>query len=97
MMCCRIVELRNKEVICKSDGSRVGCVFDVEIDTCSGKLVSIIVLGKPRFYGVLGREEDIVIPWEMIDIIGEDIILVSDEFSKRFQYRGPKNKMQIDS
>ncbi len=91
-MCCRIVELRNKEVVCKSNGLRLGSVFDVEIDTCSGKLVSIIVLGKPKCFGLLGREEDIVIPWEMLDVIGEDIILISENYSKGFRYERTKNR-----
>ena len=91
-MCCRIVELRNKEVVCKSNGLRLGCVFDVEIDTCSGKLVSIIVLGKPKCFGLLVREEDINIPWEMIDVIGEDIILISENFSNNLTYRHIKNR-----
>ncbi len=37
--CCRIVDLRCKEVISVCDGSRLGYVNDVEIDTCSGRLV----------------------------------------------------------
>ena len=41
--CCRIVDLRCKEVISVCDGSRLGYVNDVEIDTCSGRLVAIVV------------------------------------------------------
>lgn len=78
-MCCRIIELKDKEVICVKDGTRLGCVCDVEIDTCSGRLSSLIIYGKPKAWGVLGRENDIIIPWENIEIIGEDTILVSYE------------------
>ena len=42
MNCC-ITDLRNKEVICAKTGCRLGCVSDVEIDTCSGCLVAIVV------------------------------------------------------
>ncbi len=46
-MNCRITDLRAKEVICVKDGSRLGNVCDVEIDTCTGQLCAIIVFG-PR-------------------------------------------------
>lgn len=78
-MCCRIIELKNKEVICIRDGTRLGFVSDVEIDTCSGKLVSVVIYGRPRLFGLFGKEEDIVIEWDCIEVIGDDTILVNYE------------------
>ena len=75
--CCRIEDLRCKEVICIKDGACLGYVGDVEVSTCSGKLESIVIFGPNRWFGLFGREEDIVIPWEQIDVIGDDTILVS--------------------
>lgn len=89
-MCCRITDLRDKDVICIKDGTRLGCVFDVEIDTCTGRLVSIIVQGRAKCFGLLGHEDDIVIKWECIELIGEDAILVSGEF-----FHGGRNKSNI--
>ena len=43
-MNCRITDLRAKEVICVKDGSRLGNVCDVEIDTCTGQLCAILYL-----------------------------------------------------
>ena len=76
-MNCRIIEMRNREVISLKDGSRLGYVCDVEIDSCSGKLTSIIIYGKPRLWGLLGKEPDMVIPWEEIQVFGDETILVS--------------------
>ncbi len=76
-MGCRIIEMRDKQVICIKDGTIIGCVCDVEIDIQSGKLVSIVIYGRPRCFGLLGRNEDIVIPWNCIEIIGSDTILVN--------------------
>lgn len=76
-MICRLADLRNKEVINIKDGMRLGCVCDAELDTCTAKLLSIIVYGRPRWFGLLGREEDIIIKWCDIEVIGEDTILVS--------------------
>ncbi len=73
---CRIVDLRHKEVINVSDGSRIGCVNDVEVDIKCAKIISIVIYGRLKFFGVFGREDDIVIKWENIDVVGEDTILV---------------------
>ncbi len=76
-MRCRIVDMRAKEVINVKTGMRIGCVSDVEIDTKTAKLVCIIIYGKLKWFGLLGREDDIIIKWDEIEVIGEDTILVS--------------------
>ncbi len=75
-MNCRIADLRNKDVICIGDGTCLGCVGDVEIDTCTARLVAIIIYGRPKCFGMMGYEDDCVICWEDIKLIGEDAILV---------------------
>lgn len=82
-MSCRIAELRHKEVINQSDGMRLGFVDDVEVDTKNACLVSIIVYGRPKLFGLLGRCDDIVIPWSNIHLIGEDTILVTCNCQRR--------------
>jgi YlmC/YmxH family sporulation protein len=77
-MCC-IEDLARKDVINVKDGCRLGFVGDVEIDTCDGKIVSLIIYGRTKFFGLFGREDDLVIPWCDIQKIGEDIILVCCE------------------
>ena len=72
----RIGELCRKEVIDVMDGSRYGYVGDAEIDLETGQVRALVVPGKRRFFGLLGREEDKVIPWEAVKRFGEDIILV---------------------
>lgn len=75
MNCC-ITDMHEKEVINLKDGCRLGNVCDVEIDTCSGRLVAIIIFGRSKLFGLLGRCEDIRICWEDIKVIGNDTILV---------------------
>lgn len=75
-MQCRVADLRCKEVINVCDGTRYGLVCDVLVDVVCGKLVAIVVPGPYRFLGMFGRAEDLVIPWESIKRIGDDIILV---------------------
>ena len=73
----RIAELRYKEVISVEDGTRYGYAGDMEIDLETGRVKALIVPGRRRFFGLLGREEDKYIPWDAISRFGEDIILVA--------------------
>jgi YlmC/YmxH family sporulation protein len=75
-ICCRVTELRYKDVISVEDGCRLGCVADVEIDTCSARVIALVVEGKGKFFGLFGKCEEYVIYWKDIVIIGEDAILV---------------------
>lgn len=53
-----------------------GYVQDVCADLESGNITSIIVPGNNKLLNVFGGKNDIVIPWQNIKCIGEDIILV---------------------
>ena len=75
-MNCRVVDMRQKEVINIKDGTRLGTVCDVEIDTTNAKVVAIVVYGRLRCFGLFGREDDIIIKWQDIQVIGDDTILV---------------------
>jgi YlmC/YmxH family sporulation protein len=75
-MIVRIAELRDRQVICVKNGALLGMVGDIELDTESGKLSSIVIFGRPKGFGLFGRDDDIVIPWEDIEIIGNETILV---------------------
>ncbi len=72
----RLIELRQKEIINICTCSSLGCPADVEFNPRTGRITALIVPGPARFCGLLGRENDILIPWECICQIGEDIILV---------------------
>ena len=82
----RIAQMRYKEVISLSDGTRFGFVDDMEVDLDSGKVRRLIIPGRRRLFGLLGREEDISIPWEQVKRFGEDIILVEDQKNSRPDY-----------
>ena len=73
---CRVSELRYKEIINVSDGSRYGWVGDVEVDLDSGQVPALVVPGRLRLFGLLGREEDRVFPWDAVRRFGADTILV---------------------
>ena len=85
----RSSDFRQKEVININDGRRLGFVCDVEVNLDSGRIESIVIPGGGKIFGLLGKENEYVIPWERIKKIGEDIILVDmDErfIRKHFEY-----------
>lgn len=77
MNCCRVTELRHKEVINSSNGCRIGFVDDVEVDTETARVVALVIYGRTRFFSFFSRGEDTIIRWENIKLIGEDTILVT--------------------
>ena len=84
----RIGELKSRDVISIRDGTRIGVTGDVEIDGESAKLTALVVYGRPRLFGLLGHEEDTVIPWNYVTMIGEDAVLVDHVPQRRLQKRG---------
>lgn len=70
------MDFNSKEVINISDGKRLGFVQDVCADLESGKITSIIVPGGNKLLSRFSNENDIVITWDKIRCIGDDIILV---------------------
>ena len=68
-------DLQCKEVICLTDGRRLGFIRDAEVEVPSGKILSVTVPGPCRFCGLFGRRDDYCIPWDCICRIGPDLIL----------------------
>jgi len=74
----KVSDLRLREVINIADGRRLGLIKDIDIDLSDGKIGAIILpgMGAGRFLGFLGKEDEIVVPWDRIRKIGMDVILV---------------------
>ena len=92
-MICGIYDLRRKEVINIKNGLRIGFVSDVDIDLCSAKIVSIIIYGKLKLFGLLGRYDDIIIKWEDASVVGEDTILVNFSQTNEKRHRNILSKI----
>jgi len=69
-------ELRCREVINIADGRRLGYVTDLELETETGRVISLCVPCPGRLFGLLGGRGIYVIPWQCIRKIGDDLILV---------------------
>ena len=72
----KINSLYDREIISIFDGSKIGEINDIEMDEKSGVITSLVISGRLRLFGLLGRKEPILIPWESVRVIGEETILV---------------------
>jgi YlmC/YmxH family sporulation protein len=70
------MDFRHKEVVNINNGKRLGFVQDVCANLETGRITSIIVPGGKKIMSMFAKEDDIVIEWEKIKCIGDDIILV---------------------
>ena len=77
-MLCTLTSLRSKEVIDIKTGLRLGYVDDIEIDTETERVTSLVIFGRSRALGLMGRDSDIVIKCSDIALIGEDTILIKE-------------------
>lgn len=72
---CAFSELKNKEVVNLCDGGLLGCIGDLEINTCTGEITALIIPGN-GLLASLSTKNRTVIPWRDIECIGKDTILV---------------------
>lgn len=72
-------DLSEKDVIQMKTGENLGRVDDILFDEHSAKMQSMILHGRGHFFGLLGYDEDLIIPWEAIQTIGADVIMVDAE------------------
>ncbi len=77
LMLCSIEELREKDIINVYNGENLGYVDDVQIETENRTVKALILYGKPRFFGLFGMRERVTIPFQQVQLIGKDVILVA--------------------
>ena len=70
------LDFKHKEVVNINNGKRLGYVQDVCADLETGRITSIIVPGSNKVLNIFSQNNEIIIPWENIKCIGDDLILV---------------------
>ena len=89
-----LAELRTKEVIDVHDGKRLGRVMDIEFCTADSRVTALVVPAETSFLQTLrGEKCGLVIPWEDIQRIGDDIILVDKPFQHPCPERRKKRRL----
>ena len=76
-------ELSKKEVVQLKEGACLGKIDDMVIDPEQAKIEKLLMLGRPKLFGLLGRGETLVIDWNEIEKIGADALLVTTELPEQ--------------
>lgn len=71
-----VSELCEREVVEVSTGENLGHVDDIAFVPETAAVTHIVLYGKLKLFGLLGRGEDTYIPWQDIRKVGEDVLLV---------------------
>lgn len=74
---CTLRDLRSKEVINIYNGERLGFIDDIRFNTEDNSVMTFIIYGRERLFGILGKQNDITIDCSQIHLVGEETILVS--------------------
>ena len=72
----KFTQLQCKEVICVSDGRRLGFIEDVEVELPEGRVTALLVPAQDRFPLPVAPRDTFCIPWSSVCKIGPDIVLV---------------------
>ena len=96
-MLCTLTDLKRKEIVDSKTGVILGRADEIQFDTETSNIVSMIIYGRPKFFGFLGRDSDLSVKFEDISLIGKDAVLVTaSEYLPREDGNGGK-KEQIFS
>ncbi|MGN0691031.1 MAG: YlmC/YmxH family sporulation protein [Oscillospiraceae bacterium] len=92
-MKCTLSEIKGKEIICVKTGAKLGYADDMEFETDGMTVKALIIFGRYQLFGLLGRQDDIRVAAEDIQLIGEDTVLIRGN-----RYISPKKeKIMIKS
>lgn len=70
-------KLKNKEVINIFDGRSMGFVSDIEVNIEKGTIEGIVIPTERGIFSFFNKgENDILINWEKVRTVGDDVILV---------------------
>lgn len=72
-------DLSEKDVIQIKTGENLGRIDDVIFDEGTARLQSVVLRGRSHLFGLMGYDEDLIIPWEALKNIGADVVMVDAE------------------
>ena len=75
----RLSELRGKEIVDINDGVKIGVLDECELffDDANGKIHSILVPNRTAFSHFIGSSRAISIPWDSVQKISNELIIVN--------------------
>ena len=82
----RLSAFPKKEVVNLADGRRLGFLCDAEVNLDTGRVEAIVVSVTGKISVGAAKFQELIIPFEKIKKIGEDIVLVHVEERYLKQY-----------
>ncbi len=78
----KLSELSTKDIIDEEDGSKLGKIADLDIDVATGKVLNISIYRSFKFLNLFSNKDIMLIPWNKIVKIGNDVIIVENKEKK---------------
>lgn len=75
----RLSDLQHKDVINIKDGKKIGNIIDIMIES-NGTMTGLVVEKSKFLISMFSNKDEIIINWNQIEKIGEDVILVNVSF-----------------
>lgn len=74
----KISDLSSRDIVNMADGAKLGSVKDLHVDMETGQVLSLVLSGGKKYFGLLGAGKDVVVPWDKVKKIGVHTVLVED-------------------
>ena len=84
--------LCEKDIISISTGQNIGRADDIEFSEKTAVVENLVVFGRPKLFGLLGRGKDIRISWADVITVGRDVILIN---SPEIKQSGKNGKINV--
>lgn len=72
----KLSDLQRKDIVNLNNGKKVGKIIDVEINALNGSMENLIIEKSKYFRNLFSTESDILVKFEQIKKMGEDVILI---------------------
>ena len=73
-------KLKHREVINIRNGRSIGYIEDIEINLEKGTIEGIVIPAERGLFHLFGnKEDDLIVKWDRIRTIGDDVVLVDVE------------------
>ncbi len=70
-------EFCERSVVNITNGANLGNVDDIVFNADTAEISHVIIYGRLKWFGLMGRAEDTYIPWADIQKVGKDVLLVN--------------------
>ncbi|GAB6098835.1 YlmC/YmxH family sporulation protein [Halanaerocella petrolearia] len=74
----RLSQLQGKEIVNLHNGERLGLINNTDLifNTKTGALESILIPNQRGLFGMVGRKQELEIPWDSVVKVGSEIVII---------------------